>query len=111
QPALVTTIIGGKTKLDPRVLGAGKWVAVLFNLDSRFRLVHDRIDRNVRLVEVLESDSLPRRRRPVAAQAIEVFLGDIFREPVRGTGRVRCAASLAPVIDRPDVALANKKRP
>jgi len=61
---------------------------VLLDLERRFALVDDRVDRNVGLVDLLEGNQVAPRRRPVAAQSVEFFLGDEFRQPVGGAGRV-----------------------
>ena len=75
-------------ELDPRIVGAGEGIAVLLDLNRGLRLVHDRVDRDVRLVDLLECDPVARPRRPVAAEAIELFLRDELREPVGGIRRM-----------------------
>ena len=80
QPTLDTVVDGDQPELETGVIGAGERIAMLLDLDLRLGLVHDRIGRNVRLVELLEGDPLARWRRPVTAQPIEVLLGDVLGE-------------------------------
>ena len=111
QPTLDTVVDGDQPERETGVIGAGERIAMLLDLDLRLGLVHDRIGRNVRLVELLEGDPLARWRRPVTAQPIEVLLGDVLGEPAGGTEWVRCKPPLAVLIDRPHIALPSKKRP
>src|SRR5439155_14875475 len=69
-------------ELDPGIFRAGEGITMLLDFNRGLRLVHDRVDRDVRLVDLLEGDPVARRRRPVAAEAIEFFLRDELREPV-----------------------------
>src|SRR2546421_8969474 len=75
-------------ELDPRIVGAGEGITMLLDLNRGLRLVHDRVDRDVRLVDLLEGDPVARPRWPVAAEAIEFFLRDELREPVGGIRRM-----------------------
>ena len=68
-------------ELDPGIFRAGEGITMLLDLNRGLRLVHDRVDRDVRLVDLLECDPVARPRRPVAAEAIELFLRDELREP------------------------------
>ena len=88
EPANYAVGHADQPEFDPRILGAGEGIAVLLDLHAGFSLVHDRVCRDVRFVDLLEGDQLARRRGPVAAQAIEFFLSDEFSQPAGGIRRV-----------------------
>ena len=111
QPANLAVADVDQPELDPGVVAAGERIAVLLDLQPGFRLVHDRVYRDARLVDLLEGDHLARGRRPVAAEAIELFLRDEFREPVGCIRRMCGQAPLAAFIDRPDIGVPNKEHP
>src|SRR3989442_12952011 len=97
------------TQLDPGVLRAGKRIVMLLDLERWLGLVHDRKDRNVRLVNLLEGNHAPAGRRPVPAQSTEILLSDELRQAVGHAGRVRGQLPLACLIDRPDITVANEE--
>ena len=68
-------------ELDPGIFRAGEGITMLLDVKIGLRLVHYRVDRDVRLVDLLECDPVARPRWPVAAEAIEFFLRDELREP------------------------------
>src|SRR6202140_6019177 len=109
QPGRRTALDRDHAQLDPGILRAGKWIAVLLDLERRLGLVHDRKDRNVRLVDLLERDHVPAGRWPVPAQSIELLLGDELGQPVRRAGRTRGQPPFPAPIDGPDIALANEE--
>ena len=97
------------TQLDAGILRAGEGIAMLLDLERWLGLVHDRKDRNVRLVDLLECHHVPAGRRPVAAQAIELLLGDELCQAVGHAGRVRGQPPFPCLIDRPDITVANEE--
>src|SRR5256885_2401485 len=109
QPGRGSAVVRDHAQLDPGVLRAGEGMAMLLDLERWLGLVHDRKDRNVRLVDLLERHRIPAGRRPVAARAIELLLGDELGQAVRRAGGVRGQLPFPRLIDRPDITVANEE--
>src|SRR5256884_2605542 len=109
HPGCRASVDRDHAQLDPRILRAGEGIAMLLDLERWLGLVHDRKDRNVRLIHLLERHQVPAGGRPVAAQAIELLLGDELRQAVGRASRVRCQPPFPGLIDRPDIAVTNEE--
>ena len=82
---------------------------MLLDLERWLGLVHDRKDRNVRLVDLLKRHQVPAGGRPVTARAVELLLGDELRQANGRAGGVRRQTQFPRLIDRPDIAVAMKE--